>query len=299
MEKNGIKYRHLGRREKGEGGGKAGFCGEERGEKGSGAGCIIYRKRKGVTFFGRGRGPFLYGGGFGGDGWWRENGKKKGLRSLGEGKALFCIARVSVGMDGGGKRKGGGHVAEDTEKEPEEKAEQKGEGQRGQRELSWREMAFIQEMLVDGNQTAAAIRAGYSPKNASTQGARLMKKKAIKEAILTEQVKQAARLSVSRERVLSELARIGFYNVADVVDLETGKVLSHARRDDLAAISAVEVRPGRYGTQRKVVFHDKGKALKELAVILGMTKVGEGEAGDGPGVQIVDDIGQKEEDGWK
>ena len=42
---------------------------------------------------------------------------------------------------------------------------------------------FVEEYLIDLNATQAAIRAGYSPKTANEQGARLLAKVSVQTAI--------------------------------------------------------------------------------------------------------------------
>lgn len=44
-----------------------------------------------------------------------------------------------------------------------------------ERMLDVRRVRFVRELMIDGNQTAAAERAGYSRKAAASQGSRLMK----------------------------------------------------------------------------------------------------------------------------
>ena len=76
--------------------------------------------------------------------------------------------------------------------------------------LSAKHQRFIDEYLVDLNATQAAIRAGYSPKTAKQQGARLLTHADIQRAIAERQTKRAAKLDISVDRIERELARIAF-----------------------------------------------------------------------------------------
>lgn len=83
-----------------------------------------------------------------------------------------------------------------------------------------RELAFIEQFLLDGISTQAAIRAGYSAKTAHVTGCKLLKKhKAVIDAKLAEQ-KAALRktIGVTKERIIKELACIGFMDAADFFD---------------------------------------------------------------------------------
>jgi phage terminase small subunit len=69
---------------------------------------------------------------------------------------------------------------------------------------------FVQEYLVDLNATQAALRAGYSPKTAYSQGARLLKDVEVAKAIAAAQGERAERAKKSADDVIAELEAIGF-----------------------------------------------------------------------------------------
>ncbi len=83
--------------------------------------------------------------------------------------------------------------------------------------LTAKQQRFAEEYLIDLNATKAAIRAGYSVKSARQQGQRLLSNAAI--ALTTEQAmaEREERTNVTQDRVLQELALIGFADMGDFV----------------------------------------------------------------------------------
>ena len=71
--------------------------------------------------------------------------------------------------------------------------------------LTTRQARFVEEYLVDGNGTKAAIRAGYSASGAYTEASRLLRNAEVAKAIKTRQEADSERLRVSRERVVAML----------------------------------------------------------------------------------------------
>ena len=71
--------------------------------------------------------------------------------------------------------------------------------------LTTRQARFVEEYLVDGNGTQAAIRAGYSASGAYTEASRLLRNAEVAKAIKTRQEADSERLRVSRERVVTML----------------------------------------------------------------------------------------------
>lgn len=77
-------------------------------------------------------------------------------------------------------------------------------------ELKGKQAAFVREYLIDLNATQAAIRAGYSERTANEQGARLLANVSIRAEIEKGQQKREKKTGITAERVLKELAAIGF-----------------------------------------------------------------------------------------
>lgn len=80
-------------------------------------------------------------------------------------------------------------------------------------QLNAAQVRFADEYLLDLNKTQAAIRAGYSPKTAATQGNRLFRNVQIRALIDTKMAQRAAKTGVQAEEVLLELARIGLSDI--------------------------------------------------------------------------------------
>ncbi|TPM33725.1 terminase small subunit [Mesorhizobium sp. B2-2-2] len=151
-------------------------------------------------------------------------------------------------------------------------------------ELTAKQARFVAEYLIDLNATQAAIRAGYSAKTAEQQGHQLLKKTSVAAAIASRQAKLADKLEVTQERIVAELAKIGFANMLDYVTVGSNGDpfvdLSELKRDTAAAIAEVTVEDFKDGRGedardvRRVKFklHDKKGALVDLGKHLGMFK---------------------------
>lgn len=132
---------------------------------------------------------------------------------------------------------------------------------------------FIEEYLVDLNATQAAIRAGYSPNTANEQGAQLLAKLSIKDAIDKAMAERSARTGINQDRVVRELARIAFVKITDVANSD-GTIKQDASDDDLACIESLKVKTSDsdtgYMAEREVKLASKMKALELLGKHLGM-----------------------------
>lgn len=140
--------------------------------------------------------------------------------------------------------------------------------------LTAKQQRFIEEYLIDLNATQAAIRAGYSPKTANEQGARLLANVSVQEEVSKAMADRSRRTGISQERVIRELARIAFVNPQKVINTDDGSVNANASEDDLACIQSVKVKTmsGDKGCseEREVRLNDKMKALELLGKHLGM-----------------------------
>ena len=85
--------------------------------------------------------------------------------------------------------------------------------------LTDKQQRFCDEYLIDLNATQAAIRAGYSAKNADKIGPELLGKTRVAEYIAERKQDRVARTEITQDRVLRELAIIAFSNAADYASI--------------------------------------------------------------------------------
>jgi phage terminase small subunit len=150
------------------------------------------------------------------------------------------------------------------------------------RKLTSKQTRFVAEYLTDLNGTQAAIRAGYSAKTAQEQGSRLLSNVMVAAAIEVAQEARAQRTGVTADRVVAELAKIGFANMADYLRANPGGDpyldFSALSRDQAAALQEVTVEDyveGRGEEKRdvkrvKFKLADKRAALVDLGRHLGL-----------------------------
>lgn len=163
---------------------------------------------------------------------------------------------------------------------------------------------FVAEYLITGNATQAAIHAGYSQKTAHVIGQENLRKPAIASLLAQKQTVIAARqderlakMELTEERVLREIARLAFFDPRKLFAAD-GRPLGITELDDdtAAAISGVEVLesydgsgPGRVlvGIVKKYKVADKNAALDKAAKILGQYK----KDNEQPGAGVANAIG--------
>jgi phage terminase small subunit len=83
--------------------------------------------------------------------------------------------------------------------------------------LNDKQARFVAEYLIDLNATQAAIRAGYSEATAYSQGQRLLKHVEVASAVANAQAQRSERTEITADRVLQELAKIGFSDIRKAV----------------------------------------------------------------------------------
>ena len=131
--------------------------------------------------------------------------------------------------------------------------------------LTLQQQLFAREYLVDLNATRAAIRAGYSPATARSQGQRLLTNVDIEKFIQSEMDKRAERTGITMDRVLQELATIGFASMGDFLttDGEFPAVsFAKLKSDQMAAIRDIRIERDSDGRRKvQVKLADKLAAL--------------------------------------
>ena len=70
-----------------------------------------------------------------------------------------------------------------------------------------RQQRFVDEYLLDLNATQAAVRAGYSPRTANEQSARLLANASIAAAVQSAQQSRSDRVQITQDDVLRGLRR--------------------------------------------------------------------------------------------
>lgn len=151
--------------------------------------------------------------------------------------------------------------------------------------LTAKQSRFVAEYLIDLNGTQAAVRAGYSPKTANEQAARLLANVSVQSALQAAMTRREIRTEITQDKVLRELAKIGFSDIRKavkwgdsvaVLNEDSGEmVMTHGLAllasdaiDDETASAIAEVSESKQGL--KVKFHDKRAALVDIGKHLGM-----------------------------
>jgi len=108
--------------------------------------------------------------------------------------------------------------------------------------LNNKQRTFVEEYLVDLNATQAAIRAGYSEHTAKDIGCENLAKPNIQTAIAEAMDERSQRTEITADRVLEEIAKIGFLDVRNIfTDADELKAISTLPDDIAAAVVSVEV----------------------------------------------------------
>jgi len=141
---------------------------------------------------------------------------------------------------------------------------------------SKKQRLFVAEYLVDLNATQAAIRAGYSAKRADSIGYEILRKPEIAEAIQKAMADREKRTEITSDRVLNELAKIGFGDPRAVMKWGPGGVSlresSELTDEEAAFVSEVSESFSENGRTLKLKTNDKIRALELIARHLGMFK---------------------------
>lgn len=133
---------------------------------------------------------------------------------------------------------------------------------------------FCREYLKDLNGTQAAIRAGYSAKTAHSIANENLIKPEIHNYIQELKAKRAEKLEISANKVLEELAKIGFSDLKDFLNNDYSlKNLDQIDTSKSGAIQSIqkEIIQGETYTNTTVKFklHDKLSALEKIAKHIG------------------------------
>lgn len=155
-------------------------------------------------------------------------------------------------------------------------------------ELTQREQVFVAAYAIEKNGTKAAKAAGCPPKGAAVQASRWLKNPKILAAIERRTAGHLravqGELDISRERILTEMARCAFIDPRKLFNADGTLKKPHELDDDTAAalssIETEELFDGRgddrqfIGYGKKVKLWNKLGALDSLAKITGLMKEG-------------------------
>lgn len=150
-----------------------------------------------------------------------------------------------------------------------------------------RELKFVEEYLLDGNATQAAIRAGYSKRTANEQGSQLLARLShlIQPRLIEQRKALRKEIGITKERIIKELACIVFQDAGDFYDklgnvIEIPELKARARRaiagfeftEDFlnAKDKGGDTQRVASGYTKKIRTWDKVKATELLIKLLGM-----------------------------
>ena len=155
--------------------------------------------------------------------------------------------------------------------------------------LTTRQLTFCDEYLIDLNATQAAIRAGYSGPHVRKTASDLLAKPDISDEIAKRMQDRERRTEITQDKVLSELAKIAFFDIRKIVDA-SGRLLQIKELNDQTAGAIVSIDISKNGNEEfggneilKLRFADKRAALVDIGKHLGMFKDKVEITGDGGG----------------
>jgi phage terminase small subunit len=152
-------------------------------------------------------------------------------------------------------------------------------------DLTPKQERFVDEYLIDLNATQAAIRAGFSAKTAEQIGHQLLQKTSVAEAVARAKAERSARIGLTADRVLEELAAVAFarmpeyaeWGEGDTMGLKPSAALSERQAAAIIQVTETEkfVKALGRGEQlmsreRSIKLHDKLGALKLAGQHIGM-----------------------------
>jgi phage terminase small subunit len=133
---------------------------------------------------------------------------------------------------------------------------------------------WIDEFMVDGNATQAAIRSGFSAKTARQQGARLLSNVAIAEELARRRANLAMKIGLKAETVLEELRRVAFVDRRSLFTWGPGgvrlKASDELTPEEASIVEEVSQTITESGGTIRVKTGGKVEALKILAQCTGL-----------------------------
>lgn len=158
--------------------------------------------------------------------------------------------------------------------------------------LNGQRTLFVAAYLKTLSVTQAALDAGYSPAVAPAQGQRLMRTRAVAEAIRLGIEDRNARVLITADRVVREIARVALADPRRLFDAD-GNIRdpTSLTADEAACISSYEVVQRADGSvSRKVRLHSKVAALELLAKHVGVVRDDPAQVNVGIAIQVVSGV---------
>lgn len=142
------------------------------------------------------------------------------------------------------------------------------------------QQSFVDEYMIDLNQSQAIVRAGFKGKLSSAKSAstRLIQNVDVKREIQRRIKERSERTQITADRVLKELAVIGFHDIKEIFDGKNNlKEIRELTGDSSRAIASIEIEIDKIGireisTTKKIKMHDKIRALQLIGNHIGMFK---------------------------
>jgi phage terminase small subunit len=146
----------------------------------------------------------------------------------------------------------------------------------GKAALTARCKVFALHYCRTKNATASAIKAGLSPETAGQSGHRMFKRVEVQAFIQAEYERQAKDMEITNDRILLELARIGFADMRKAYAADGSLIPIHELDDNTAAavhsfeVDEITVGDDVVGVTKKMKFTDKKGALELIMRHRGM-----------------------------
>jgi phage terminase small subunit len=142
------------------------------------------------------------------------------------------------------------------------------------RPLNVRQQRFVEHYLVLGNGREAALRAGYSSRNAATIAVHLKRLPYVARAISEARARQAGDARIDAACVIAELARLAFSDIGRIAEWDADGIALKSNAEiapeDRAAIHEISLASGKSGRATRIRLHHKQRALDGLAKHLGL-----------------------------
>lgn len=157
------------------------------------------------------------------------------------------------------------------------------------RDLSPKQLRFVEEYCVDFNGKQAALRAGYTRNQASNAAHTIKLNSDVQKAITRRMVLLGLKCEITKDQLIAQLRRVAFADLRNVVQWNEHGVALVASADltDDNAACVSEVSQTKDGV--KIKTHDKITAIGQLSKMLGYDAPTKIELGgvDGKAIQTI------------